>query len=216
MGLAALLYHYCLVMTVSCTYMSDWNHSWIWITFWLSTSFICICHSIHRLIDSFSMWSNKINYISRGTKSCITARTSEVLVAVTTKNTVLWDVMPCSLVVYRRFGGTYCLCLHNRKVKQANSKQSTCCLMGLFLHPEDGGIMFFVKITFFWEVTSCNMAESYERFLYFQDRWVRRGDGGGTSSTEVTLYQSTRRSYSTRSYLRMFRKIACFCVWWVI
>jgi hypothetical protein len=39
----------------------------------------------------------------------------EVLIAVTTQNTVLWDVLLCCLVgIYLRFGGTCCLRIQGR------------------------------------------------------------------------------------------------------
>jgi hypothetical protein len=55
-----------------------------------------------------------------------------------TTSTIFWDIRPCSpLKVNGRFGGTYRLHLH---------LLVTCFhagfLLGLFLHPEDGGDMF--------------------------------------------------------------------------
>jgi hypothetical protein len=46
-------------------------------------------------------------------RSYLTMFVSEVLTAVTTMNTMFWDVTQYSLVeVYRFFGGTYCPHLH--------------------------------------------------------------------------------------------------------
>jgi hypothetical protein len=43
----------------------------------------------------------------------------DVLTAVAMKNSILWDIMPCSpLKVNRRFGGTYYLHFHGRKGNQ--------------------------------------------------------------------------------------------------
>jgi hypothetical protein len=47
------------------------------------------------------------------------------------KNAVFWDVAPCRSYVNRRFGGTYRLHLHGRKI--VNRK---------FFYPEDGGDTF--------------------------------------------------------------------------
>jgi hypothetical protein len=42
----------------------------------------------------------------------------EVLTVVVMKSTIFWDITPCSpLSVNRRFGGTYCLHLQDRKNK---------------------------------------------------------------------------------------------------
>jgi hypothetical protein len=44
----------------------------------------------------------------------------EVAIPVTMKNTVFWDVMPCSLVeVYQHIKGMYCLCLQWTKKMKA-------------------------------------------------------------------------------------------------
>jgi hypothetical protein len=42
----------------------------------------------------------------------------EVFIAVTMKNAVFWDVAPCRSCVNRRFGGTYRLHLHGRKIRE--------------------------------------------------------------------------------------------------
>jgi hypothetical protein len=44
------------------------------------------------------------------------------------KNTVLWDVTPCSLVnIYRYFGGTICLYLHGIRVNRAKKSGEFLC-----------------------------------------------------------------------------------------
>jgi hypothetical protein len=43
------------------------------------------------------------------------------------KNTILWDMTPCSLVkVYRRFSGACCLRLDGRRVDKASSTEEEC------------------------------------------------------------------------------------------
>jgi hypothetical protein len=41
---------------------------------------------------------------------------------VTMKNTVFWDVVPCRSCVNRRFGGTYRLHLHGRKIRDRGTR----------------------------------------------------------------------------------------------
>jgi hypothetical protein len=54
--------------------------------------------------------------------------------AITTKGTIIWDLMLCKLTdVFRRFGGTYCLHLHARKNKP--SKEAALRLS----HTSQGG-----------------------------------------------------------------------------
>jgi hypothetical protein len=48
----------------------------------------------------------------------------EVLTVVAIKNTVFWNVMPCSLVeVYQLISGTYCLHLQGRRVSHAGNRE---------------------------------------------------------------------------------------------
>jgi hypothetical protein len=55
------------------------------------------------------------------------------------KSTIFCDLTPCSPVkVHRRFGGTYCLHLHSRRVSTA--LHAACFLLCLLFGPEDGGI----------------------------------------------------------------------------
>jgi hypothetical protein len=55
------------------------------------------------------------------------------------KITVFSDVAPCSMVdVDQVFGGTYCFCAQDRRVRQAGSKQPATLLFNI----EDGGSMF--------------------------------------------------------------------------
>jgi hypothetical protein len=42
----------------------------------------------------------------------------EVFTSVTIKNGVFWDVAPCRPCVNRRFGGTYRLHLHGKKIRE--------------------------------------------------------------------------------------------------
>jgi hypothetical protein len=60
--------------------------------------------------------------------------------------TAFWDVTLYSLVDHRRFGRSYCLQLHDRRVSQ-ESKQQEAAIADYFhsLHfvSEDGGKMFF-------------------------------------------------------------------------
>jgi hypothetical protein len=63
------------------------------------------------------------------------------MTASTTKNTVFWDVTPCSLVeICRRFGGTYFL--HLQVVEKSIRVQLAVCLLWELLYLEDGGITF--------------------------------------------------------------------------
>jgi hypothetical protein len=64
----------------------------------------------------------------------------EVVTAATMKSTVCWDSRPCSLLKFNwRLGGTYCLLLHNRRIRQARYQRGI--LLGLFCDPEYGGNM---------------------------------------------------------------------------
>jgi hypothetical protein len=48
----------------------------------------------------------------------------DILTVVTLKMVIFWDVTPSSPVeVYRCFGGTYCLCLQDRRISQATSEE---------------------------------------------------------------------------------------------
>jgi hypothetical protein len=68
----------------------------------------------------------------------------EVLTAVVMKNSVFWDIVPCSLLkVNWRFGGTCCLQLQGQIISQARNQQSSAqCLLhagfllGLFVDLE--------------------------------------------------------------------------------
>jgi hypothetical protein len=48
---------------------------------------------------------------------------------------VFWDIAPCSLYVYRRFGGTY----HLHGLKSAQPPATRWFLARLIFDPEDGG-----------------------------------------------------------------------------
>jgi hypothetical protein len=48
----------------------------------------------------------------------------EVYMAVTMKNAVFWDVVPCRFCVNRRFGGTYRLHLQVRKIRERGTSVS--------------------------------------------------------------------------------------------
>jgi hypothetical protein len=63
----------------------------------------------------------------------------DICTAMTINSTAFWRVTPCSLVeVYRRFGGTYYLHLHTRRVTLVISKPS-CFLLVLLLGYENRG-----------------------------------------------------------------------------
>jgi hypothetical protein len=83
-----------------------------------------------------------------------------VLTEYTVKNTIFWDVMPCSLVeVYRHFGRTYCLHLHGKSLP-SNQQKLAASLLDLLFNPEDGGS------TFTWNVGKLlpdNMASHTKR-----------------------------------------------------
>jgi hypothetical protein len=50
----------------------------------------------------------------------------EVFTAVVMKSTILWDIKPCSLLkVNRRFGGTYRLLLHGRRISKAGNQRES-------------------------------------------------------------------------------------------
>jgi hypothetical protein len=65
------------------------------------------------------------------------------------KNDVFWDVGPCRSCANRRFGGTYCLHLQGRKIRERGTSLSRSAATyshwflarGLF-YPEDGGNTF--------------------------------------------------------------------------
>jgi hypothetical protein len=74
----------------------------------------------------------------------------EFLTAVVMKNSIFWDITPCStLKVSQHFGGTCRLHLQGRRMMQARNQDSACnllqagFLLGLFFDPEDGGDLFF-------------------------------------------------------------------------
>jgi hypothetical protein len=61
----------------------------------------------------------------------------EVLMVLTTRSTIFWNVILCSLFeVYKCSGKTYCLHCH-----------SACCLPGLFFNPHDGVMVNFYQTT---------------------------------------------------------------------
>jgi hypothetical protein len=47
----------------------------------------------------------------------------EVVIAMTMKNAIFWDVVPCRLAVHQCFGETYCLHLQDKGVSQTSSQQ---------------------------------------------------------------------------------------------
>jgi hypothetical protein len=59
----------------------------------------------------------------------------EIFTAMTMKNAVFWDVALCRSCVNRRFGGTYCFYLQDRKVNQVNNgKKQAETFAFLLLH----------------------------------------------------------------------------------
>jgi hypothetical protein len=60
----------------------------------------------------------------------------EALTAVTMKNAVFWDVAPCRYCVNRRFGGTYRLHLHGRKIRKRGCSYLLTLIprLRIFLH----------------------------------------------------------------------------------
>jgi hypothetical protein len=76
-----------------------------------------------------------------------------VFTEVIMKNSVFWNITPCSaLKVKRSFGGTCYLHLHGQRINQARSQHAcyllhTSFLFGLFFNPEDGSNMFLQKIS---------------------------------------------------------------------
>jgi hypothetical protein len=48
----------------------------------------------------------------------------EVFTAVTMKNAVFWDVAPCRSYVNRRYGGTFCLHLQGKKIRERGTSVS--------------------------------------------------------------------------------------------
>jgi hypothetical protein len=65
------------------------------------------------------------------------------------KSTIFWDITPCSpLKVKLRFGGTYRLHLHGRRISQARNQALLAnsfhggFFLGSFFDPEDEGDMF--------------------------------------------------------------------------
>jgi hypothetical protein len=69
---------------------------------------------------SGSVASNSEHYTTEAVSVYLYACTNSILGT----NAIFWDLMPYSLVlIYWRFGGTYCLHLHGGWVSQASSKQ---------------------------------------------------------------------------------------------
>jgi hypothetical protein len=55
----------------------------------------------------------------------------EVFTIVTMKNTVFWDLAPCSSSVNRRFGGTYRLHLQGTKIRERGTSGACGCRLNL-------------------------------------------------------------------------------------
>jgi hypothetical protein len=100
---------------------------------------------------------DRCGYLGVCTRSPINLREHEHINLKTTfctSSSIFWDITSCSkLKINRRFRGTCCLQLRDRRIRQARnqheagSKQSqtmlvTCFLTELFFDPEDGGDMF--------------------------------------------------------------------------
>lgn len=96
----------------------------------------------------------------------------EDLTVVVMKNSVFWDVTPCSLLKdNQHFGGTCHLHLHGRMISlarnqhEAGSTQSTCYwlhagfLLGFSFDPEDGDDMFLQNIIHFQCTTTSYVPE---------------------------------------------------------
>jgi hypothetical protein len=67
----------------------------------------------------------------------------EVVTVVVMKDTIFWDITPCSpLKVNRSFGGKYRLHLQGRKISLLGTCFHASFLLGLFFDPKDGGDMF--------------------------------------------------------------------------
>jgi hypothetical protein len=63
------------------------------------------------------------------------------------KSPVFWNVTPCNPMKFnRRFGETYRLYLHGRKISRAKNQSESMwqaeLVLGLLFYPEDGGDMF--------------------------------------------------------------------------
>jgi ABC-type molybdate transport system permease subunit len=77
------------------------------------------------------------------------------LIIVSVKSTVFWVVTPSSSETARRFGGTYCLHLQDRRLRKARNRVfstrgslilppvSAGFILVLLFDPEDGGDKFF-------------------------------------------------------------------------
>jgi hypothetical protein len=81
-----------------------------------------------------SQYTKNIAYISFRMSAVHALQNNSVGFGVTTavtmkSTTILWDVMPCSLVVYWCLGGMYCLHLHSSKY----AKQDIILSFSLFL-----------------------------------------------------------------------------------
>jgi hypothetical protein len=59
----------------------------------------------------------------------------EILRAVTMENVIFWGVKPCSLVVYRRFGGTYYLHRLGPRESQGSNKEEASIVVFFFFFP---------------------------------------------------------------------------------
>jgi hypothetical protein len=81
-------------------------------------------------------------------RSCLVDVAVEILTAVDMKNSVFWDVLPCSPVkVNQCFGGIYCLHLQGLRVSQPRNQYETGSkMLYLFFDPEDGGDIFLQNV----------------------------------------------------------------------
>jgi hypothetical protein len=86
------------------------------------------CHSDFSIFQTTS--SPFSSELMRSLSLCGTLRfkqlvISEVLVEVTTKSTIFWNVTPNSLIEVRCFGGKYCLHLQGRRLRPGNKQASS-------------------------------------------------------------------------------------------
>jgi hypothetical protein len=107
----------------------------------------------------FSKWPDLSKNISERPEKY---RKIEVFTAVTMKNVVFWDVVPCIFCLNRRFGGIYCLHLHGRKPRELRTSVSRLVPRSRLFYHEDGGNTFLRNVGLHKIFTT-----SHPRRLYF-------------------------------------------------
>jgi hypothetical protein len=92
---------------------------------------------------------------------------------------IFWDVAPYNLEsVHLRFGGTNCLHVQSRKVRQASNQQAECSIdIRVLFYPEVGGTKFHEASLNLYQATRCHVAEVNSlRSLQYSQKPAKFGD----------------------------------------